>query len=48
MRRELVKENHPDKLVAHGMPEEFMVIAHDRIAAINTAFAAIQKELAAA
>ncbi|MCB1382329.1 MAG: DnaJ family molecular chaperone [Notoacmeibacter sp.] len=46
--RELVKENHPDKLVAHGMPEEFMVIAHDRIAAINTAFAAIQKELAAA
>ncbi|MCB1420234.1 MAG: DnaJ family molecular chaperone [Notoacmeibacter sp.] len=46
--RELVKENHPDKLVAHGLPEEFMVIAHDRISAINDAYGAIEKEMAAA
>ncbi len=46
--RELVKENHPDKFLAHGLPEEFMVIAHDRIAAINLAYGAIEKELAAA
>lgn len=46
--RELVRENHPDKLVARGVPEEFIVIAHDRMAAINGAFAAIEKEMAAA
>lgn len=46
--RDLVRENHPDKLVARGVPEEFIVIAHDRMAAINAAYAAIEKELAAA
>ncbi|MCB1425331.1 MAG: DnaJ family molecular chaperone [Zhengella sp.] len=46
--RDLVRENHPDRLVARGVPEEFIVIAHDRMAAINAAYAAIEKEFAAA
>ncbi len=43
--RELVRENHPDRLVAHGLPAEFMAIAHDRIAAINEAWSAIERIL---
>lgn len=42
---ELVKENHPDRLVARGVPEEFVAIANDRIAAINAAWEKIEKEL---
>lgn len=40
---ELVKENHPDRLVARGVPEEFMAIATERMKAINAAFAAVGK-----
>ncbi len=36
--RKLVSENHPDRLIARGMPEEFIRIANDRLAAINTAW----------
>ncbi len=36
--RRLVVENHPDRLLAHGVPEEFMRIANDRLAAINAAW----------
>jgi DnaJ like chaperone protein len=36
--RTLVRENHPDRLVAEGMPEEFIEIANKKLAAINVAY----------
>ncbi|HEX2760555.1 MAG TPA: TerB family tellurite resistance protein, partial [Rhizomicrobium sp.] len=42
--RRLVRENHPDSLIARGVPEEFLKLANDKLAAINTAYEAIQKE----
>ena len=39
----LVKENHPDRLIASGVPEEFVRIANDRLAAINAAWERIEK-----
>ena len=35
--RELVREAHPDRAIARGLPEEFVVIATERIAAYNDA-----------
>lgn len=40
--RKLVTDNHPDRLIARGMPPEFIKIASDRLAAINAAFDQIQ------
>ncbi|MEM1287786.1 MAG: DnaJ family molecular chaperone [Pseudomonadota bacterium] len=40
--RKLVAENHPDRLVARGVPQEFIKIASDRLAAINAAFDQIE------
>ena len=36
--RKLVRENHPDTLIAQGMPEEFVEVANDKLAAINAAY----------
>jgi DnaJ like chaperone protein len=44
----LVAENHPDKLIARGVPQEFIAIATTRIAAINGAFEVIERALRAA
>ena len=33
--RKLVADNHPDRLIARGLPEEFIEIATTRLAAIN-------------
>ncbi len=41
--RTLVAENHPDRLIARGVPEEFVTIANARLAAINTAYEQIEK-----
>lgn len=41
--RRLVAENHPDRLIARGVPEEFVAIANGRLAAINRAYEAIEK-----
>ena len=41
--RKLALENHPDRLMARGVPEEFIAIANDRIAVINSAYAMIEK-----
>jgi DnaJ like chaperone protein len=46
--RMLAAESHPDRLRARGVPEEFLTIANDRMAALNDAFAAIEKARAAA
>ena len=42
--RRLVIENHPDKLIARGVPQEFVEIATKKIAAINRAYDEIRKE----
>jgi DnaJ like chaperone protein len=42
--RRLVRENHPDSLMARGVPPEFIKLATDKIAAINTAYEKIQQE----
>lgn len=42
--RKLVRETHPDRLIARGVPEEFVTIANDRLAAINDAWGRIEKE----
>jgi DnaJ like chaperone protein len=42
--RRLVRENHPDSLVARGVPEEFVKLANDKLAVINTAYAKIMAE----
>ncbi len=42
--RRLVVENHPDKMIAKGMPEEFVSVANAKLAAINAAYERIRKE----
>jgi DnaJ like chaperone protein len=42
--RALVREHHPDRVCASGVPHEFCVAANRRLAAINAAYDAIQKE----
>jgi DnaJ like chaperone protein len=44
--RKLVKENHPDSLIARGVPEEFVTLANDRLAVINHAWESIRRERA--
>lgn len=45
--RKLVAENHPDRLIARGVPEEFHAIANERLAAINAAYAVLRARLRA-
>lgn len=42
--RKLVRENHPDRMIARGVPEEFVTIATDRLARINVAYERIEAE----
>jgi DnaJ like chaperone protein len=42
--RRLVRENHPDSLIARGVPQEFEKLANDKLAAINNAWARIREE----
>lgn len=42
--RRLVVENHPDKMIAKGMPEEFVAVANEKLAAINAAYERVRKE----
>ena len=45
-RRELVRELHPDRMFARGVPAEAERIATQRLAAVNTAYEAIKAERA--
>lgn len=45
--RHLAKENHSDRLAAHGVPREFQAVADRKLATINAAYDAILKERAA-
>jgi len=42
--RRLVVDNHPDKMIARGVPPEFVTIATKKIAAINAAYEAVARE----
>jgi len=42
--RKLVADNHPDKLMARGVPQEFIAIATEKVATINEAYDAIARE----
>jgi DnaJ like chaperone protein len=44
--RKLVRENHPDRLIAKGVPAEFIRIANDRLAAINAAWDMVERHRA--
>ena len=43
--RRLVAENHPDRLIARGVPPEFVAIANSRLAALNGAFERIERDM---
>ena len=45
--RQLVRENHPDRHIAAGVPEEMIEIATARLQKINEAYDVIMKERAA-
>ena len=42
--RKLIRENHPDTLVAQGLPQEFIDLANEKMATINAAYDRIEKE----
>jgi DnaJ like chaperone protein len=42
--KKLVIEYHPDKLMAKGVPEDFIKIANEKMAEINSAYDTISKE----
>ena len=41
--RKLIRENHPDTLMAQGVPQEFIDLATDKMATINAAYDQISK-----
>ncbi len=42
--RKLIRETHPDRLVAEGLPQEFVDLANEKMATINAAYDRIAKE----
>lgn len=42
--RKLVAENHPDRMIARGVPEEFVAISNERMASINRSWDRIKLE----
>jgi DnaJ like chaperone protein len=42
--RKLVRDNHPDRLMANGVPAEFLELSTRKLAAINVAYDTIAKE----
>ena len=42
--RKLVKENHPDRVIAKGLPQEFVHLASERFKEIQGAYEAIARE----
>jgi DnaJ like chaperone protein len=42
--RKLIRENHPDRLVAEGMPQEFVELANEKMAKINAAYDRVRKQ----
>jgi DnaJ like chaperone protein len=46
--RQLVRENHPDRAMAQGLPAEFISIANAKLARINAAYAMLKQSRGAA
>lgn len=44
--RALVRETHPDRLIARGVPEEFVRLATNKLASITSAYEKIRQERA--
>jgi DnaJ like chaperone protein len=42
--RKLIREHHPDTLIAQGVPQEFIEVANEKLAVINDAYDRIAKE----
>jgi DnaJ like chaperone protein len=42
--RTLIKEHHPDRLIAQGMPPDVIEVANEKLATINGAYEKIEKE----
>ncbi len=42
--RKLVREHHPDTLMAQGLPQEFVDVANTKVAAINDAYDRVAEE----
>ncbi len=42
--RKLVREHHPDRVTAKGLPAEFVAVATSKLASINAAYDRIRKE----
>jgi DnaJ like chaperone protein len=42
--RALIREHHPDRLMAEGMPQEFVDVANDKLATINDAYDRVEKQ----
>jgi len=36
--RDLIKKHHPDRVVAQGLPEEFVQVANEKLSKINSAY----------
>lgn len=45
--RRLVRENHPDRLMAEGLPQEAIEVATDKLARINAAWDRVRKQRSA-
>ncbi len=46
--RRLLKENHPDKMIAQGLPDEMIKIAEEKVRKIYEAYECIQRSLSKA
>lgn len=42
--RKLIREHHPDALIAQGLPQEFVDVANEKLAVINDAYDRVAKE----
>jgi len=42
--RQLIRENHPDKLMAQGLPQDFIDLANEKMASINAAYDTVKKQ----
>lgn len=42
--KKLVRENHPDTLIAQGLPKEFVEVANGKLAVINDAYDQLEKQ----
>lgn len=42
--RKLVREHHPDSLIAQGVPQEFIDVANEKLAAINDAYDRVSRQ----